>query len=372
MSELGRNAHDEKEAATWYRKAAEAGDANGMERYAYFVENGRGGVDRSFGEAFVWYRKAAEKGQPAAMTRIGVLLGDKKMLKRAVDLGYAPAMTALAKVQPEDAKQLYEAAAQMGEPEALFRVGRIEESAARGYPEALAKIGKTEAAAKAGHVPSMIKLGWLRQAAETGDPEGLYLYGMSLPDKADGANWIRRSAEKGYAAAMREAGLRSSDPGERSRWFESAAKAGDVEGMYRFGLLTANREWLRKAAAKGHAPAMVALGEKEWLEKAAGAGYANAFTKLGQLEKAADMGDPEAKMLLGDAMRAKKPRQAVTYYMEAAKSGYAPAMTRLGDCNLHGEGTSRSEIDALKWYRDALSAGDPEARQRLSSLGKAP
>ena len=304
------------------------------------------------------------------MTRLGVLLADKKMLKRAVDLGYAPAMSALAKVQPGDAKQLYDAAADAGEPEALFRVGRIQESAARGYPEALAAIGKTEAAAKAGHVPSMLKLGWLRQAAEAGDAEGLYRYGMSLPDKADGANWIRRAAGKGYAPAMTEAGLRSTDESERTHWFEAAAKAGDAEGMYRFGLLSRDREWLRKAAGKGHAPAMVALGEKEWLEKAAGAGYANAFTKLGQIEKAAQMGDPEAKTLLGDAMRPKKPKQAIAYYIEAAKSGYGPAMTRLGDCNLRGEGTSRSEIDALKWYRNAVSAGDATARARLTAMGK--
>ena len=77
--------------------------------------------------------------------------------------------------------------------------------------------------------------------------------------------------------------------------------------MYRFGVPSGDRDWIRKSADKGYAPAMVALGEKEWLEKAAGAGYANAFTKLGQLERAAQMGDPEAKMLLGDAVRTKKP-----------------------------------------------------------------
>ena len=108
MTELGRIAKDEAEAARWYRKAAEAGDPSGMERYAYFAENGLGGTDQSFGEAIVWYKKAAEAGSPAALTRMGILTGDKKFLKRAVDVGYAPAMTALAKVQPEDAKQLYE------------------------------------------------------------------------------------------------------------------------------------------------------------------------------------------------------------------------------------------------------------------------
>jgi len=170
---------------------------------------------------------------------------------------------------------------------------------------------------------------------------------------------------------MTESGIRSTDSSERAHWFEAAAKAGDAEGMYRFGILSSNREWLRKAAEKGQAPAMVALGEKEWLEKAAETGYANAFTKLGQLEKAAEMGDPEAKVLLGDSVRQKKPKQAIAYYTEAANSGYAPAMTRLGDCNLNGEGTSRSEIDALKWYRDAVSAGDAAAGTRLSAMGKA-
>ena len=120
---------------------------------------------------------------------------------------------------------------------------------------------------------------------------------MSLPDKLDGANWLRRAAEKGHARAMTEVALRSTDTDARKKWFESAAKAGEPEGMYRFGVLSGDREWLRKAADKGSAPAMVALGEREWLEKAAASGYANAFTKLGQLDKAAELGDPEAKML---------------------------------------------------------------------------
>jgi TPR repeat protein len=117
---------------------------------------------------------------------------------------------------------------------------------------------------------------------------------------------------------------------------------------------------------------MVALGDREWLEKAAAAGYPNAFTKLGQLDRAAELGDPEAKLLLADALRSKKPRQAHALYAEAAKAGYAPAMTRLGDCSLNGQGTSRSEIDALKWYREALASGDTEAETRLRALGKTP
>lgn len=371
MTELGRVATDDAEAVRWFRKAAEAGDPNGMERYAFCAERGKG-MEASIGEAILWYHKAADRGHPGALTRIGILENDRKLVKRAVDAGYAPAMTALAKMQPEDSKDLYEAAAALGEPEALFRVGKVQESAARGYPEALAATGNLEGAAKGGHTASMIKLGWLRQAAEAGDPEGLYLYGMSLPDKLDGANWLRRAAEKGHARSMIEVALRASDKQECHRWLEAGAKAGEPEGLYRFGLLISDRASIQKAAEKGYAPAMVALGDKMWLEKAAGLGFANAFTKLGQLDRAAEMGDPEAKMLLADAMKSKKPRQAHALYIESAKMGYAPAMTRLGDCSLNGQGTSRSDIDALKWYRQALASGDAEAGSRLRSLGKTP
>src|SRR5205085_8219746 len=127
MTELGNIAKDPAEAAKWYKKAAEAGDPNGMERYAYFSENGLGGLPRSFGEAIVWYKKAAEAGNPAALTRMGVILGDKKYLQQAVAAGHAPAMVALAKVQPADAQQLYEVAAERGNPEALFRTGKVKE-----------------------------------------------------------------------------------------------------------------------------------------------------------------------------------------------------------------------------------------------------
>ena len=104
MTELGRAAKDDAEAARWYQKAAEAGHLTGMERYAYFAEHGRGGSMRARVRRSSGTRKRPSGGNPAALTRMGILSGEKKLLKRAVDAGYAPAMTALAKMQPEDAK----------------------------------------------------------------------------------------------------------------------------------------------------------------------------------------------------------------------------------------------------------------------------
>ena len=84
------------------------------------------------------------------------------MFKRAVDLGYAPAMTALAKMQPEHAKELYEAAANAGEPEALFRAGKSRNRQHEAIPKRWPRSGKRRRPPRAGHVPSMLKLGWLQ------------------------------------------------------------------------------------------------------------------------------------------------------------------------------------------------------------------
>jgi uncharacterized protein len=217
-----------------------------------------------------------------------------------------------------------------------------------------------------------VKLGRYEEAARTGDPEGSYQYGLSMADKAEGTRWIQRAAEAGHAAAMRELGLRYRDGSGApvdtevsTHWLRSAAAAGDAQALYETG----NN---RAAAEKGYPPAMVRLaeetGDRSWLHKAAALGYANAWTKLGELDKAAAAGDPEAKVLLADKTR--KPKDAYRLYLEAAQAGYAPAMLHLGDCAMEGRGTSRSEVDAVNWYRQAARAGSREALDKLSKLGK--
>lgn len=144
-------------------------------------------------------------------------------------------------------------------------------------------------------------------------------------------------------------------------WLRKAADGGDPEALFHTGSVQA-------AAENGYAPAMVALGTREWLERAAAAGYANAWTKLGEVEKAAQAGDPEAKTILAD--RSRDRRSAYKLYVEAANKGYAPAMLRAGDCHMDGRGASRSEIDAVNWYRRAAQAGSAEAQEKLTRLGK--
>ena len=66
----------------------------------------------------------------------------------------------------------------------------------------------------------------------------------------------------------------------------------------------------------------------------------------------------------------KKRREAYQHFLAAANSGYAPAMIRVGDCHLNGDGAYVSEVDAVSWYRKAALAGDEQGLAKLKQLGK--
>jgi TPR repeat protein len=57
------------EAARWYRKAADAGNARGMSNLGYMHEKGLG-VTKNYTEAVRWYRKAANAGNKYAIKRL--------------------------------------------------------------------------------------------------------------------------------------------------------------------------------------------------------------------------------------------------------------------------------------------------------------
>jgi TPR repeat protein len=360
---------DPKAAADLFQRAARAGDVTAMERWARIAEQ-----TSQEGEAQLWYRKAAQGGNARALYWVALREKDpdvaRVLLKKSADRNFAPAMTRLA-IDKGDST-LLRAAAAAGDSDAMLRLGMIEQAAQAGNAEALARLGRTGEAAARGHAPSLLKLGRIEEAARLGDSEALYRHGLALTDAAEGTRWIERSASKGHVAAMRELGIRyrrgagaPADEAVAKLWLGRAAEAGDPEALYLTGAY-------REAAGKGYAPAMIELGnstgDRTWFQRAAEAGYANAWTRLGELDKAAAAGDPEARMLLGD--KARRPQDAYRLYVEAANAGYAPAMIRAGDCHLNARGTSRSEVDAVNWYRRAVLAGSTEAMERLKKLGK--
>ncbi len=63
---------DYKQAAEWYRKAAEKNYASGEIRLADLYRDGRG-VARDMEQAAGWYRKAADQGDSGAQATLGLL-----------------------------------------------------------------------------------------------------------------------------------------------------------------------------------------------------------------------------------------------------------------------------------------------------------
>jgi hypothetical protein len=66
-------AKDLRQAAEWYRKAAEKGDIPGELRLAALYRDGGKGLPRDMAQAAAWYRKAAEQGDASAQGTLALL-----------------------------------------------------------------------------------------------------------------------------------------------------------------------------------------------------------------------------------------------------------------------------------------------------------
>jgi TIR domain/Sel1 repeat len=102
---------DYQKAASWLRKASEAGDPTGMNNLGVLYANGNG-VPKDYQQAATWYRKAADAGYAPAMANLGSLYekgnGVPKDSLKAVDW--------------------YRKAAQAGNTSAMYDLGAMYEN----------------------------------------------------------------------------------------------------------------------------------------------------------------------------------------------------------------------------------------------------
>lgn len=225
------------EAATYYLKAAEAGHAASMTRYALFAKDGAG-IPKDEALAAEWFRKAAEAGQDAAMTNLGSLYEAGRGVE--ADL--------------TEAARWYRAAVSKGDRFAMHRLALLYE-AGRGVPK-----DDREA----------IRL--LNQASEQGLSEATswlaekYELGRGIAkDEAEAkrlnaraAEQVRHAANQGDAVATFNLGIlyRTGRGVERSDteatyWVLRSLRLGDAylvsELMRNPDLLTsADRKWLQE------------------------------------------------------------------------------------------------------------------------------
>lgn len=229
--------HSDEIAATWFRKAADQGDADAENALGTMYRMGDG-VERDRDEALRWYHKAARGGSAAAMFNLGAAYynGDGVDIDDvtscawfllAQEAGYSQADDAVSRATSENPAQPVQAAEKIGE---MY--------------------------GKGGELPKNPDkaLKWYRKASDGGAPEGgvnvagLLINGRN-PTPAEFAEARRRCED---AANL------NYSPG-----------AYCVAVIYRTGLGVAKdpaqtAKWLMRAADLGHPKAILQLGEAYW------------------------------------------------------------------------------------------------------------
>jgi TPR repeat protein len=205
----GGEAQDFAQAMTWYRKAADQGNATAQFGIGRLYDNGHG-VKQDYAQAMTWYRKAADQGNATAQYNIGVLYDNGHGVKqdyaqamtwyrKAADQGYADAQNNIGflyangqgvKQDYAQAMTWYRKAADQGNAMAQNNLG------------ALYDVGQ---GVKQDYAQAMI---WYRKAADQGDEVAqrnigdLYANGHGVPtDEAQARIWYRKAAAGGDGTA---------------------------------------------------------------------------------------------------------------------------------------------------------------------------
>jgi serine/threonine protein kinase/TPR repeat protein len=162
-------------AVRWFRRAAEAGSTQGMNRLGRAYQDGRG-VPYDRAEALKWHRRAAEAGDVLGMYSLALLLSSGK--------GRTP-------VEFQEARTWALRASRLGHAGAQFLAGRML-STGKGGPK-----------------DGALAYRWHEQAAKQGTLDSYYYLGVicaqgnGVPkSQARAAEWYRRGAEAGHAQSM--------------------------------------------------------------------------------------------------------------------------------------------------------------------------
>ena len=192
-----------------------------------------------------------------------------------------------------------------------------------------------------------------RRAAEMGDPQGMYKLGVCYDfgkggltkDGAKAVEWYQKAAEAGNARAMNSLGVcyalgkggLTKDEAKAVGWYQKAAEAGSAYAMHNLGC---RYDYGQGGLTKDEAKAV------EWYQKAAEAGNARAMNSLGVC------------YARGEGGLTKDEAEAVEWYQKAAEAGSAHAMNSLGFCYEHGKGgLTKDEAKAVEWYKKAAETG---------------
>lgn len=196
---------DHSEAFKSWMLGAEAGEPRSQYGLGYLYQQGQG-VEQDTALAEQWYQAAAGRGHPKAKIALGRLamasdddVTAMQQFEEAAELGEAEALYLIGRLHeqgkgvdadPEKAMQLFEQAANAGDPKAQFRMARsaLAEQSENGNSEE----------------NSNAAIEWLNKAAEQNHAEAQTILGKMSEDDDDretAMSWYMRAALNGNETA---------------------------------------------------------------------------------------------------------------------------------------------------------------------------
>ncbi len=335
---------DYEKAITWYRKAAEKGNARAQNVMGNRYYNGKC-VEQNYVEAVKWYRKAAAQGWVFAQFTLGVCyekgMGVGQDFAKAVDW--------------------YTKAAEQGDAGAQNNLGNCYLNG-RGVAQNMGEA-----------------FNWYTKAAENGDEVAQYNLGWCYregtgveTDYAKAIEWYTKAAEQGYTNAQCVLGLYYDDVSEESwgpsgdfakaeEWYLKAANQGAIDGQYRLGWLYNCYSGLRMGRV------VVDNMNKaiKWLTKAANQGEADAMENLGYIYS--ELGDFDGLdgfdiHSIDDLSKYKAYSLSVDWYkkyLETRKDWpfgmlWNQSILGLADCYENGDGVEKNSEKAIECLESGL------------------
>jgi hypothetical protein len=244
LNERGVPGND-TETATWFRRAAEQGNADAQNNLGVLYYNGAG-VPRSYNEAIKWYRFAAEQDNEQAQYNLGLMYKNGEGVAQ----------------DDQEAVKWFLKAAEKEDINAQFTLGLIYEKG-QGIKQ------DTSEAVK-----------WYRKAIRQGDEDALnnliemgnrgnsvaqftlgliYEEGEGMPpDHEEAAKWYRKAAEQRHETALNNLTAMCHRGVAVAQFYLGA--------MFQDGLGVPQnhqeaRKWCGKAAGQGHATAQARLNK---------------------------------------------------------------------------------------------------------------
>ena len=400
---------DYEQAAIWYRKAAEQGDAPAQWILGFMYQYGNG-VSQNYGQAVKWYYKAAEQGNVYGQYYLGTMYEHGNGVTKNI----------------HEARKWYEKAAAQGDEDAKealkildnnktpeIDVATIRSEMEQAYNKKDYRRTRELALSIQDDAAAQFKLGWM------------YANGLGMSkDYLQAVNWYSKAAEQEFAEAQFWLGVMyengygvTKDFSKALRLYVKAAAHGDenatialedrhskIEQAYDDGDYKTARDlalsisddayaqfflgemylkgkgvdrnldeavnWYRKAAEQGDAPAQSELGILYYY----GVGMQQDYEQAAYWNhKAAEQGDAVAQCNLGHMYEYgegldKDYEQAAYWYHNAAEQGEVIAQFNLGRMYYFGNGVAKNYTEAVNWFNNAAEQGERMSQYNLGVM----